>query len=107
MIHAIDLYLPFGQSSIFFDALSQSVERKTPAGSHLTRRTLHEKRRHIFTTMLADSRSMDETLPFVVAIAVIKQRLINTLRSCWSGGVSVFVLRASWRACIDGDESIF
>jgi hypothetical protein len=106
MMHALNLYLPCGQSSIFFGALSQCVERTTPTGSHLARLAFHEEHRHIFTTAFAVSRAVDGAPPLVVAIAVVKLRLSNAHRSYSSGSVSIFILRGSWRAWNDGGESI-
>lgn len=59
---------------------SQTVKRTTTAGSHLTRPTLHEKHRHVTTTVLAVSRTMDEAPSLVVAIPVAQLRLSSTLR---------------------------
>lgn len=97
----LSLYLPYDRSSIFIDALSQSVKSATTAGSHLARLTLHEEHRQILTTVFTLTRTMYETPSFMVAIAVVKLRLGIALRNRSSGSVSVFDLRGSWRSCID------
>jgi hypothetical protein len=101
------MFFPYDQRSIFVGYVLQPIEGATPAGSHLARLAFHEKHRHILTTMLAVSRSMDETPSFVVAIAVVKLRLNNAYRSCFRDSVSIFILSDSSRDCTDGDEGIY
>lgn len=93
-------YLPCDQNSIFVDALSPPIERTTTAYFYLARHALHEEHRHIFTTLLATSRAVDETPPFVVAIEVVKLRHSIVRWDCLSDSVSVLILTGRRRLCI-------
>lgn len=102
------------QHHVYLRDHSQSVERATTACSHLTRLTLHEKHWHVFTTVFAVSRTMDETPSSVVAVTVVKLGRSSAIRSCSSDSVSVSIRRANGRSCIDmnlilvvADEGIY
>jgi len=60
--------------------------------------TLHEKHRHIFTTVSANARTVDKAPPFMVTVAVVDLRLSNGHWSCASDSVSACILRSRWRA---------
>jgi hypothetical protein len=78
---------------------SPPIEGTTTAYSYLTRHTLHEEHRHIFSTVLATSRAVDETPSFVIATEVVKPRHHNVRCDCFSDSVSVFILTGRWRLC--------